>query len=294
MGCDIHLITQIKRENKWEYIEDVPEEFNQRNYFNFAVLADVRNGFGTKGFEPKGLPEDLGGKKFGWESEFNHYKDCYEKYSTKMCRLPNGEYISDMDSKLKRYCTREEYETFKGTKGCGDGEYYVYDASVVNGEFVDVPDKELYTFEEYLKKFHEEDFHEEVQDYGRWRVDFSECESDGYYHTPSYLTLKELEEKDYEDIFKEKAKILKAFLDKFFELGGKLPDGMEIDNDWQPTDIRDCFRQAIEPVCIVKWGKNVNKDEIPFFNGIEELKEIAKKYNIDNHDNIRIVFAFDN
>ena len=31
MGCDIHLITQIKKDNKWEYVEDVPREFNQRN-----------------------------------------------------------------------------------------------------------------------------------------------------------------------------------------------------------------------------------------------------------------------
>lgn len=294
MGCDIHLITQIKKENRWEFVEDIPKEFNQRNYFNFAVLADVRNDFGTKGFLPKGLPDDLGGKKFGWESEFKHYKSCYETYSTKMCRLPDGKYISDLDSKLKRYCNQEEYESFKGCKGCGNGEYYVYDANVVGGEFVEVPYKELYSFEEYLKEFYEDEYDEEMQDYGRWRVNFEDCDDNGDLHTPSYLTLKELENKDYEDIFKEKAKILKAFLDKFFELGGKLPDGMEIDHDWQPTDIRDCFRQAIEPVCIVKWVKDVKKDEIPFFNGVEELKEIAKKYNIDNHDDIRIVFAFDN
>ena len=294
MGCDIHLITQIKKNNKWEYVEDVPREFNQRNYFNFAVLANVRNDFGTKGFQPKGLPEDLGAKKFGWKSELEDYKKSYETNTTRMCKLPSGELIWCMDNSLKRYCDKDEYDKFKGTKGSSCGEYYVYDASVVNGVFVDVPDKERYTFEEYLEEFHKDDFDEELQDYGCWRVDFGDCVAYGDLHTPSYLTLKELEDKNYEDIFKEKAKILKAFLDKFFELGGKLPDGMEIDKDWQPSDIRDCFRQAIEPVCVVKWTKNIDKKEIPFFNGIDQLKEIAEKYNIENYNDIRIVFAFDN
>ena len=294
MGCDIHLITQIKRNNKWEYVEDIPEEYDYRNYFNFSILADVRNDFGTKGFQPKGLPEDLGGKKFGWESNFEYIKNCYETNTSTRCKLPNGNYISDWDDALKRYCTKEEYEEFKGSKGCCQGEHYVYDPNVVGGELVKVPYKELYTFEEYLKEYYSEEYDEELNDYGRWRVDFNDCVEYGDLHTPSYLTLKELVEKDYDDIFYQKVKVSEVFIKAFLSFGGELPKEMKIDNDWQPSDIRDCLRQAIDPVCIVKWKDTRKEKNINFFKGIEQLKEIANKYNITNYDDIRIVFAFDN
>lgn len=103
MGCDIHLIVEVKRgDGAWHRV-DPPEEdrdewlgkqvhqnptdrwynvhwrkvwFDDRNYNAFAILADVRNGYGFAGvktgdgFEPisgpRGWPHDLSeeGKKW--------------------------------------------------------------------------------------------------------------------------------------------------------------------------------------------------------------------------------------
>lgn len=107
MGCDIHIYTEVKKEGKWEavsvpnswrkylqeclerateqgdqsnieyYTKRVQEEpekciegiYDGRNYDLFAILANVRNGYGFAGCDtgdgfvpicmPKGLPEDV-------------------------------------------------------------------------------------------------------------------------------------------------------------------------------------------------------------------------------------------
>jgi hypothetical protein len=67
MGTDIHAIFQKKTEDGWE---DISSTFDQnRHYFLFAWLANVRNGYGFAGvpiFEPltpisppRGLPSDF-------------------------------------------------------------------------------------------------------------------------------------------------------------------------------------------------------------------------------------------
>jgi hypothetical protein len=66
MGCDIHPYAEVRRDGKWQRAPiQVPDD---RNYWTFAVLADVRNGFGFAGCytgepvtpiaQPRGLPED--------------------------------------------------------------------------------------------------------------------------------------------------------------------------------------------------------------------------------------------
>lgn len=62
MGCDIHTVVELKKGNEWVGIDELPEEFNERNYSTFAFLANVRNRFNTKGFEPKGYPSDMSEK----------------------------------------------------------------------------------------------------------------------------------------------------------------------------------------------------------------------------------------
>lgn len=290
MGCDIHLITQIKKQGKWEYVPESPKTLEKRNYFNFAILADVRNDFDTKGFNAKGLPADLEEKQFGWKSELENIKNYYNTLSETKCKLPDGSYISEMDESIKRFCTEEEYNAWKGTKGRGKDGYYVYDAKQVGGEFVKVPDNQLYSFEAYLNEYHSDEYNEQLKDYGRYKVDF-DCED---LHTPSYLTLKEIKEFDYTDILREKVKVSKYFIDKFLNLGGELPKGMYLTTDWQPQDIRDCFRQAIDPVYIISWDSDSKKESLDFFKGVSEIEEIANKYDIQNFEDIRIVFAFDN
>lgn len=67
MGTDIHIVAEHQRDGKWHLADiDLPE---YRNYWAFAVLADVRNGYGFAGFDkgdpitpispPRGLPNDL-------------------------------------------------------------------------------------------------------------------------------------------------------------------------------------------------------------------------------------------
>lgn len=67
MGCDIHAVFQKLTPDGWE---DVPTTWEEdRHYFLFSVLADVRNGFGFAGIptytpvvpisKPRGLPDDF-------------------------------------------------------------------------------------------------------------------------------------------------------------------------------------------------------------------------------------------
>lgn len=87
MGCDIHMYVEKKKDGKWaaarselfviedeqyDIVPDIPYEqmiYTDRNYSLFAILANVRNGFGFAGSDtgegfvpitmPKGLPDDV-------------------------------------------------------------------------------------------------------------------------------------------------------------------------------------------------------------------------------------------
>lgn len=187
MGCDIHTVVEIKKENAWVGLEECPKEFESRNYALFAFLAGVRNSFNTKGFEPKGFPDDMSEK------------------------------------------AKEKFE------------------------------------------------------------------DDSDLHSKSYLTLKELDESDKKDAFAHKCRIVRAFWEKFKELGGQLPDGMEVEDDFKVDSIVDALRLAYCPEVIIKWQPSEEEiKEFTLYQGIEALKEIAKQNNIENYNDIRIVFCFDN
>ncbi len=66
MGCDIHPYAEVYENGKWERADvEVPDD---RNYWTFGILANVRNGYGFAGVdtgdavrpisEPRGLPDD--------------------------------------------------------------------------------------------------------------------------------------------------------------------------------------------------------------------------------------------
>ena len=67
MGTDIHIAAEFFADGRWHLADIRPTE--DRNYRAFAILADVRNGYGFAGFstgevvvpisEPRGLPEDI-------------------------------------------------------------------------------------------------------------------------------------------------------------------------------------------------------------------------------------------
>lgn len=122
-----------------------------------------------------------------------------------------------------------------------------------------------------------------------------EFENDIDLHSKSYLTLKELNDADKSDYYSIKCRITKVFWEKFKELGGQLPDGMEVEEDFKVDSIVDALRLSIYPEVIIKWQiPEEEQKETTLYAGIEALKEIATKNNINNFENIRIVFCFDN
>lgn len=119
MGCDIHNKCEIKRNGKWELNTDKvfpnpwyekdseykwqKEEFqdepdSSRNYDWFAILADVRNGYGFAGVstgsgfdviaEPRGVPEDASDE---WKKEVKKW---------------------DRDMHSQSYLTIEDFDNF--------------------------------------------------------------------------------------------------------------------------------------------------------------------------------------
>ena len=288
MGADIHTLVQIKRNGNWDYIPELPKEFNERNYKTFSVLGNVRNNFENSHFPVKGLPKDLDKMKYGWQSHLAHAKENYEKEATIKVKMIDGAYLSTLDDSFKRYVEKEEFEQFKGNKGHSNDGYYIYDYEYFNGQKTAVPYKKLYSsFKEFLDEHYKDEYDTELDDYGHYDVDFS----DNDLHSHSYLTLAELESFDLSDYKSFKCKLAKEFYDKFLELGGTLPKGMMVMERKNISNFVDALREAFEPTVIIKWH---NDEDTPLENGILSLNEIANKYGILSKEDIRIVFAFDN
>lgn len=126
------------------------------------------------------------------------------------------------------------------------------------------------------------------------KTNIEEWNGDGHSH--SYLTLKELDTFDLTEYKKTKVKVLKAFYDAFIGFGGVLPKEMSVEKT-RPGDIGECLQEAMEPTVLVKWLDTENEKtytDSPMIKGIERLKGIAKKNNINNYEDIRIVFFFNN
>jgi hypothetical protein len=241
--------------------------------------------------EPKGLPDDLPQKHFFFCSTSANMHKNYEKGTTRKVKLPNGEYANVWDKRFEKpVVSEEEAKKYKGFHRGENNQIFVYDFASQGGELVDVPNAELYaTFEEFIEASHYDDeYDEEMQDYGYWQIDFDCCD----YHSHSYLTLKELEEYDHTDYNTTRCEVSKKLYDKFIELGGAVPEGMNVITDINPSDVIECIRYAFEPEVIVTFCDK-KFEETPLGIGIKELQEIADKYGVGNED-IRIVFAFDN
>lgn len=307
MGCDIHMITEIRKGDKWEYVPEVPQSLDQRNYSTFAFLAGVRDSFDTTGFAPRGLPKDISNKRFRFESYTPQYHRVYENESNTWL-LVDGVYHSlyselaikaeiEIDaSTYKSLCENKElsnryfcaYSSHRDTV-----RYFVRDAFLVNGKVVRVPYNVVYkTFKDFVENYaDEDDWDETMQDYGRWEIDF-DCED---YHTPSWLSLKDLLDADYTDYTKVKYKLDREFYNVFTAAGGVFPDAITVEEKSCVGTIADAIREAMLPTVLLSWQMSGEKKKsLPLFKGIEELKTIAEQYNIKNPEDIRIVFAFDN
>lgn len=289
MGCDIHIITEIKKNGKWTYISEIPPTFNERNYVIFAVLANVRNSFCINGFQPKGLPDDLSCRKAGFESEMPFIKRHYENDTLTCVRMPDGNIYDASDERFKKILnTQEEVDAHPNCHYDYMSGFYVYDTESSGGEIVEISLKNTISFDKYLERYKDE-YDKDAKDYGYWNVDF-DCVD---YHSHSYLSLKELHEYDTSDYDSIKVKVPKVFFDKFFEFGGCLPSGIDIEDDSEKDkSIIRTIMNAINPEVIVTIrGNHLESSQLS--KGIKELENIADKYGVTD-ENIRIVFAFDN
>lgn len=313
MGCSIHIVTEIKKDGKWEYVPEVPKEFNTRDYQLFALFANVRNYFGIKSFDVKGLPKDISATKFNFESYTLRGKERYFDENDGDISFINGNgEITSTSNIPDTILTQEEYNALSNEmsnpeadkksfnrkyQGLGYSEskgvrtYYVKDATKHNGHFERVPYYKLYpTLEAFMEYMYEDEWDEEKGEYGEWDIDFTMSDL----HSSNYLSLKDLVEADYKDFFALRYKMDTSFYEAFIRLGGKLPEGMQV-IPYEPTEFTEVIRESFCPSTMIAWDSSEEeKNNSALFKGIAQLKEIASKYEVEDYSDIRIVFAFDN
>lgn len=118
MGTDIHLFVHVKQaDGSWVYAPDaIPEgaRAEARNYPLFAILADVRNGFGFAGsathdpvdplFAGRGLPPDFAVDDYVGEHSFT-YATAAELYAVPW----------DLPYHMMGYIRADDYAEFKAS-----------------------------------------------------------------------------------------------------------------------------------------------------------------------------------
>jgi len=108
MGCDIHVITEIKRKdtNKWELVKDfVPKVLQTRNYNLFSILANIRQN--KDNILPyinksKGLPSDISCMQILTDKSSQYYDEEY----------PYDIDFTDIDYHSHSYITCNELVSF--------------------------------------------------------------------------------------------------------------------------------------------------------------------------------------
>ena len=295
MGCDIHTIVEIRKNGKWEYIPDLPVVFDSRSYGVFSILnRNVRNSYGRDGFEQKGLPNDVSGRRFRFTSYREELEKAYNHKETFVCYIggEDKKYVQAYEECLNTEIDFELYEELKSgmtheqslryyspTQTAYPQRYFVQDAQKVSGQFMEVPYRFLYSdIKEFNKAYYNYPWYDEEQDFGYYDVDF-----DSDLHSHSFLSLAELKTKVITKSSDKEFLIDKEFLVYLKEeLGGDLPETMiigdEVDGKSKVSFVIDPYETCCQ--------ENYNE-------GVEELCKIKEKYNIKNDEDIRIVFAFD-
>lgn len=295
MGCDIHTIVEIKRDGKWEFVPDLPLTFDSRSYGVFSILnRNVRNSYCRDGFEGKGLPNDLSGRKFRFVSCRKELENAFKTKTTFVCYIggKEKEFLYPYDEKLTVEIDKELFEELKGgmtteqslryyspvARISPEEKYFVQDAQKVNGEFREMPYARLFSsLTAFNKVYYDYVYLEEEDDYGYYEVDF-----DSDLHSHSYLSLAEL-----------KTKVMHISSDKTFVVDDEflvclkeelceLPESMIV------LDSKD----GKTTVSFVIDAYEANSQE-NYNDGVNDLCKIKEKYNIASDDDIRIVFAFD-
>lgn len=307
MGCDIHLITEIRKDGRWKYVPEVPTSICNSGYKVYAAIAGVRDAFGNCIFEPKGLPKDISGKRFRWISHRGAYERNFREVNMVVFVKADGSATTEhpkaveIDSitykKVKEGLDADDpeierrYHFAYWSETGSERRYFVCDAYAEGGHYEIKKPFEFYkSLDEYMKQCYSENWDEDAQDYGHWQIDF-DCQD---FHTPSYISLSEFKKADYSRYTAIKYKMDKDFYDAFVAAGGTFPSKFTIVEKPAINDFAAEIREAYEPTVTIMWQPDkFDKSESMLFKGIDELKEIALKYSVEP-DDIRIVFAFDN
>jgi len=134
MGTDIHAVMEIEKDGKWEQdLTGVVPEY--RNYNLFAIMADVRNGYGFAGCvtgkavepisKPKGLPD-------GYDDE-----ECYGHSASYLSGKEIADYIDKNKTTLKTHQGIMSIETYIQWKQSDDVEPNSYCGGITGVEVVD-------------------------------------------------------------------------------------------------------------------------------------------------------------
>jgi hypothetical protein len=100
MGKDIHLLTEVKQNNIWQPIEDIPESYDVRNYELYNFLENIGEG---------GIPEELKGKKFRYNKEYDFWEydtTCEDLFGFTYISLEN---LINETKKLNKVTVSEEF-----------------------------------------------------------------------------------------------------------------------------------------------------------------------------------------
>lgn len=159
MGCDIHCFVEKKnrKSGKWEKISgfenaegEKPCEspFENRDYSEFAILANVRNGWGISPDRsrikpiamPKGVPEDVSPKV---KEKIDDWADDGHSHSY-LTAKEISEYDTNNAINIRGYVNVREYKKFKET---GDVDAFLVE-DVCGGNTIKKPNDECIDFQE--------------------------------------------------------------------------------------------------------------------------------------------------
>jgi hypothetical protein len=295
MSTDIYTIVEIKKDNQWKYINDIPTIFNSRNYGIFSILNScLRCGCNLDGFKPKGLPSDISILKCCFVSLTSELTKSYQTKESIFCVSDTqpDTYYNAYDKELTTEIDEKTYEAIVSDtisekdrylfpfKSANTNTYIVQDAKKVGGHFEKLVFCDKYkTLDEFNNDYYHYKWVEEEQNYGYYQIDFTS--TDFYGH--SYLNLEELKSKVQSIQGDEIYKVDKRFIDKLLSIIEELPEEFIIkeNND--------------EETVTVLWTPNWDVANIyeEYEKGVKEIETLKEKYNIKSDEDIRIVFAFD-
>lgn len=131
MGCDIHCFVEAKNKEtgEWEFRGDAPS-YDNRNYDTFAILANVRNGWGFagvvtgQGFNsismPRGVPADISSLVEEERERWDGAGHSYSFFNLKELLAYDWDQGTEHQGIVNRWEYQETKERGKPKSWCGE------------------------------------------------------------------------------------------------------------------------------------------------------------------------------